>query len=264
MPDLEPTIRDHYTGADERNRLATGTGLLEFVRTQHLLARTLPPAPALVLDVGGAAGVHAEPLAAQGYEVHLIDPVPLHVEQARALPGLASATLGEARTVEWPDDTADAVLMLGPLYHLTERSARVRALAEARRVLRPRGVVAAAAISRYASTLDGLFRGYLREPDFEAIVERDLAEGQHRNPDDVPGWFTTAYFHRPDDLAGEAADAGLDEIDVVAVEGPAWMLHDLDRWLDQDREILLRAIERVESAPSLLGISPHLLLTARA
>ncbi len=131
-------------------------------------------------------------------------------------------------------------------------------------MLRPGGVVAAAAISRYASTLDGLFRGHLRDPGFEAIVERDLAEGQHRNPDDVPGWFTTAYFHRPDDLAGEAADAGLDQIDVVAVEGPAWMLPDLDRWLDQDRESLLRAVERVESAPSLLGMSPHLLLTARA
>src|SRR5690606_6644344 len=153
---------------------------LEFVRTQRLLARLLPAAPAVVLDVSGAAGVHAEPLAAQGYEVHLIDPVPLHIEQARAVPGLASATLGDARALDWADDSVDAALLLGPLYHLTERSDRVRALAEARRVLRPGGVVAAAAISRYASTLDGLFRGHLREPAFEAIVERDVARAEGR------------------------------------------------------------------------------------
>ena len=72
------------------------------------------------------------------------------------------------------DASVDAVLLLGPLYHLTERADRVRALAEGRRVLRPGGVLAAAAISRYASAVDGLFRGHLREPGFEAIVERDL------------------------------------------------------------------------------------------
>jgi SAM-dependent methyltransferase len=139
-----------------------------------------------------------------------------------------------------------------------------RALAEGRRVLRPGGVVAAAAISRYASALDGLFHRHLREPGFEAIVERDITEGQHRNPDDSPGWFTTAYFHLPDELVAEAADAGLEQLSVVAVEGPAWPLPDLDRWLADDRELLLRAIRRVESAPTLLGISPHLLLTGRA
>ena len=123
--------------------------------------------------------------------------------------------------------------------------------------------MAAAAISRYASALDGLFHGHLREPGFEAIVERDITEGQHHNPDDIPGWFTTAYFHLPDELLAEAADAGLRELAVVAVEGPAWLLPDLDRWLSDDHELLLRTIGRVESAPALLGISPHLLLTGR-
>ena len=65
-----------------------------------------------------------------------------------------------------------------------------------------------ATISRYASILDGLFRGYLREPGFEASVQRDLADGQHRKPGDVPGWFTTAFFHVRDELWAEAADAG--------------------------------------------------------
>jgi len=73
----------HYEAADEQGRLtAVASGRLEFIRTQELLARFLPPPPAVILDVGGAAGVHAAPLAAAGHQVHLIDPVPLHVEQA--------------------------------------------------------------------------------------------------------------------------------------------------------------------------------------
>ena len=123
-PDLDPRIRDHYLSGNERDRLAAGAGRLEFLRTQDLLTRLLPPPPAVVLDVGGAAGAHAVPLAAQGHEVHLIDPVPLHIEQARAVPGLASVTLGDARALRWPDATVDAVLLLGPLYHLTERADR--------------------------------------------------------------------------------------------------------------------------------------------
>lgn len=220
----------HYEAADERERLTVAPGgRLELIRTQELLARFLPPSPAVILDVGGAAGIHAAPLAAGGYEVHLVDPVRRHVEQAGEVPELASVRSGDARSLDRPDDSVDAVLLLGPLYHLTERADRVAALAEARRVLRPGGVIAAAVISRYASTLDGLFRGYLRAEGFESLVARDVAEGQHRNPDDVPGWFTTAYFHEPDEVPAEALDAGLDVEALIAIEGPAWLVPDLRR-----------------------------------
>jgi hypothetical protein len=157
------------------------------------------------------------------------------------------------------------VLLLGPLYHLTERADRLQALAEARRVLRPGGVVAAAAISRFASTCDGLLRGYLDEPAFGAIVERDLRDGQHRNPTGRPEWFTTAYFHLPGELGPEVAEAGLRLEALLAVEGPAWLLADIgERLADPDRrETVLAAIRRVEAEPSLLGASAHLLAVAR-
>src|SRR4029453_27280 len=125
----------------------------------------------------------------------------------------------DARRLDQPDAGVDAVLLLGPLYHLTERADRVRALAEARRVVRPGGVGVAVAISRFASTVDGLARGRLDEPGFAAIVHRDLSDGQHRNPTRRPEWFTTAYFHLPDELATEVADAGLRLRALLAVEG---------------------------------------------
>ena len=158
-----------------------------------------------------------------------------HVEQALRDAGeqpeapLAGATVGDARQLDRPDASVDAVLLLGPMYHLTDRDDRVQALGEARRVLRPGGVVAAAAISRFASTMDGLLRGYLDDPAFEAIVERDVRDGQHRNPTGNPRWFTTAYFHLPEELSGEIAEAGLRLDALMAVEGPAWMLPDIQQ-----------------------------------
>jgi ubiquinone/menaquinone biosynthesis C-methylase UbiE len=266
---LDAEILAHYAeGAESERLLRGGLGRVEYLRTRELLARYLPPAPATVLDVGGGSGVYSLALAREGYAVHLLDAVPLHVEQARKASApqpdapLADARVGDARRLAWDSESVDALLLLGPLYHLTSREDRLRALREARRVVRPEGVVAAAGISRFASTYDGLLRGFLEEPNFEEIVERDVREGQHRNPSGRPEWFTTAYLHLPEELRDEAREAGLSVEALVGIEGPAWILPDLDSWLGNSsrRSTLLRAIRRVETEPSLLGASAHILV----
>jgi SAM-dependent methyltransferase len=242
---------------------------LEQARTRELLTRHLPPAPAVILDVGGAAGAYAVWLATRGYEVHLVDPVPLHVEQAQRASAAQSAPLasvrrGEARALEHPRASVDVVLLLGPLYHLLRRAERLAALREARRVLRPGGILFAAAISRFASLLDGLRGALFADPDFQRIVERDLVDGQHRNPTNRPQYFTSAFFHRPDELRSEVRAAGLILDDLVALEGPGAFLHDLDLlWADAGRrDTLLRFVRAVEREPSLIGLGPHLLAVA--
>jgi ubiquinone/menaquinone biosynthesis C-methylase UbiE len=260
---LDDAMAAYYAAGEEQGRLGSWARL-EFIRTQELLERHLPAPPADVLDIGGGPGAYALWLARRGYTVRLVDPVELHVEQARAAGRLAGAQVGDARALPFEDDSADALLMLGPLYHLPDAADRRRALDEARRVLRPGGVLAAAGISRFASTIDGLHQGFLREPEFERIVERGLRDGRHENPERRPRWFTTAYFHLPDELADEVRAAGFDVGALLAIEGPAAFLPDVDAWLDDagDRAALLRAIGRIESEPSLLGASPHLLVVA--
>jgi SAM-dependent methyltransferase len=262
---------EHYERhQDEAQRLEQGAdGTVEAIRTLELLDRFLPPPPARILDVGGGPGFYARRLTAGGYEVHLIDPVPRHVEAASrpedGLPAPAAACLGDARDLGQPDGSFDAVLLLGPLYHLTERSDRLRALEEARRVARRGGVVAAAAITRFASALDGLDRGFVDDPEFVSIMRRDLDDGQHRNPENRPGYFTTAFFHHPDELRAEMEDAGFDGIEVLAVEGVSWTAPDLaERLADPTaRRIVLEIVRRTEREPSLLGASPHLLGIAK-
>lgn len=255
----------HYTRAPEDERLRSGWGPLEQARTQEIVLRHLPPPPGRVLDVGGGSGAHGTWLAALGYEVHLVDPVPVHVEHALAgSAGLASATVGDARNLRQAAASVDAVLLLGPLYHLTERRDRIAALREARRVLRAGGCLVAAAISRFASLLDGLVRGFLDDPGFAPILDRDLLEGQHRNRTGNLDFFTTAYFHQPEDLRGEIQDAGFAAVQLVAVEGPGWLARDFpERWADPvRRERLLDLVRRVECEPALLGVSSHLLAVA--
>jgi ubiquinone/menaquinone biosynthesis C-methylase UbiE len=263
---LSNEITRYYQEVAEEERLAAGPAQLEFVRTKEVVLRYLAPPPGTVLDVGGAAGAYALWLAERGYDVHLVDPVPRLVEEARrrsaAAPNrIRTCQVGDARDLPCRDSVADGVLLLGPLYHLTEAAERLRALREVYRVLRPGGVMFAAAISRYASALDGLARDLLADPRFTRIVQRDLERGQHRNETDQWDYFTTAYFHRPDELEAEVVAAGFNCQAVLGLEGPGWLFSDFEeRWTDaRKRDDLLRVARALEREASIVGLSAHLL-----
>lgn len=269
-PALDSAIRDYYDRRPEETRLQRGIGQLEAIRTRALITRFAPPAPATVLDVGGAAGAYAGWLAELGYTVHLIDPVPRLVIEARMHSAslrrpIATCEVGDARDLPTAAARADMVLLLGPLYHLLAAEDRMQALREAARVLKPGGLLFAAAISRWASALDGLAYDMLADPGFRAIVQRDLRSGEHSNPEKRPGYFTTAYFHLPDELGTEVERAGFDVLGVFGIEGPARMLADFEeRWADPRRRAdMIWMAESLESEPSLLGLSPHLMAVGR-
>ena len=259
-----PITADHFP---EQTRLSRPQGRLELARTQEIIIEHIPDGSLRILDVGGAVGTYSAWLASKGHSVHLIDPVARQVEEARRTAGeppLFSADVGDARDIHEPDASYDVVLLLGPLYHLVDRADRLRALAEACRVVKPGGLVFAAAISRFASLFDGLARGFIFDRSFRSIVEADLLDGQHRNPTDRPEWFTTAFFHHPAELASEGNEAGLRVREVVGLEGLAGWLPDLaESWEDPaTREAVLFSARATGTEPSLLGLSAHLLLVA--
>ncbi|MDE3137907.1 MAG: methyltransferase domain-containing protein, partial [Acidobacteriota bacterium] len=199
-----------------------------------------------------------------------VDPVEQHLEQARAREAesgvqLASIQPGDARKLEAANGTVDAVLSLGPLYHLIERADRIMALTEAFRILKPGGVLFAAAISRFASFVGGVHSTFFADPAFRDIIETDLLSGQHRNPTNDPMYFTTAYFHRPEELEREVGEAGFGQVRVFGIEGPAWSSAQFGEvWSNPaQRERLMKFLSLIEEEPSILGASAHLLAVAR-
>lgn len=260
-----PTVREFYDLYDEEERLATPAGQFEFARTLDILIRHLPPPPARVYDIGGATGRYSEVLAAHGYETHLLDPVPRHVEHALRRGAIASATQGDARRLPWAGNQADAILLMGPLYHLSDPADRQSALLEARRVLKRGGILVASAIGRYTAFLDGLNRGFIDDPRFQPIVLRTIDSGVHENDTGDPSYFTSAHYHLPRELRQELERGGFVDPTVFAVEGPVYIAPDLEeRWRDvQRREFLMEVLRRLEREESLLGASQHLLSLAR-
>lgn len=261
QPDLDAHIRRYYGGRfDESSRLTTrsAAGLVELARTRRLLADHLP-AGAEVLDVGGGTGVHASWLAGRGHPVTLVDPVPEHVAAARAAGGFA-AEPGDARTLRFPDRSFDAVLLLGPLYHLRDRADRLAALGEARRVLRPGGVLLAGAISRVVAATDLVTSAGFTDLPGPGLL-RLLETGE--SPLDPADGFPAGHFHTAAELAGEVEDAGLRDVAVAGVEGPGSFALEL---VPPDDQVVAAAVvlaERAQGHPESADLSGHLLAVAR-
>jgi SAM-dependent methyltransferase len=261
-------VHAYYERDEERERLSAALGVVEFERTKEIIARHLPAPPAIVADVGGGPGRYSIWLAKAGYRVHHRDLVPLHVEHAGRDAAAANVEIdtseGDARDLDLPDASVDAVLLLGPLYHLPQQADRIAALREAKRIVRAGGFVFVAAISRWAARLHGVLIERIHEEFPEVLELLGEVERSGRLPPLREGAFA-GYTHRPRELRAEARAAGLDPLDLVGVEGLAFALHDLETLLETGlgRQIVFDAARAFESVPELLGLGPHLILTAQ-
>lgn len=266
-------VSSYYELGWEKDRLTTGKGHaqaiegdVEKTRTMHLLNRYLPKTKATILDVGGAAGAYAFWLASLGHKVHLIDLTPLHIEQAKAeqekpnSPKLTTCKVGDACDLDFPDNFADVILCMGPLYHLQIVEERKQCLSEAFRVLKPGALLFAVGISRFASLLDFLRIGGFKKQEIATLIQHDLATGCHVNPTKNPMLFTEAFFHRPEELRQEISEAGFDNVEVMAIEGPILFTKDLEaHWRDDEAKArLLSFIEQVEHEHAIMGMSNHI------
>jgi len=242
---------------DEDARLTTRSaqGALETQRTQEIIRSRV--STGTVLDVGGGTGRHALLLRDEGYDVELVDPVPRHVAAAREA-GL-HAREADARDLPFADDAFDVTLLLGPLYHLASSEHRARALAEAARVTRPGGWVFAAGLSRFIAFAAASLGGPVPDP-YPAGWIALLTTGTP--PEGLR--FPAGHFHTAEELQADVERAGLTEVDVLGIEGPAGVF--LEGLPSAETSFSAAALDLARAAGSARGIrdfSPHLLAVGR-
>lgn len=255
---IDARIQTYYEETfDESTRLTTRSaqGPLEFQRTQELIREYAPIGR--MVDIGGGTGVHAKAFQDDGYDVHLIEPVQRHVETARAA-GL-EATLGDSRDLPVDSGMFDVALFLGPLYHLSSSSDRRLALTEAARVLKPGGVLFAAALSRniaFASLSLAQEVPAQMPDDWTALLIEGTPSPRLR--------FPAGHYHTAEELHTEVTQAGFEVRDVVGVEGPAGSL--LEMVSNAGQELFNAALTIARAASSVPGIreqSSHLVAIAQ-
>ncbi|MBQ8555513.1 MAG: methyltransferase domain-containing protein [Clostridia bacterium] len=254
-----------YNAGIEKGRLHRGLGLIEFERTKEILLEELPKPPAVIYDIGGAYGEYAFWLASLGYEVSLFDLAEGHIRMARELAETApmplkSAEVADARSIDRPDASADAILLFGPLYHIVDREERALCLRECRRLLRPGGKLFTANITCYATALKYTHlydqRPVLDDDAYYRMIEATVRTGLHTGNE-----IGLVYFHKPEELHREVAASGFEEVELRGVIGPCWIIRNLEEaWPDPvKREAIMRIVRLLEREESLIGLSTHLI-----
>lgn len=195
----------------------------EWAVTMRALSEFLPPAPARILDIGGGPGRYAIALAKLGYEVTLADISSESLKRAEEQAKSEGVTLAgiyhaDATDLSAFSDTAyDAVLMLGPLYHLISQEARHQAVQEAARVLKNQGIVFAAFLNRFSALrvcVQEFPEWLAQNPDY---ATRLLETGIHRGE-----WgFTTAYFANVNEIQTLMGTHHFSALQIVGCEGIA-------------------------------------------
>lgn len=265
-------IYDFYNNGAEIGRLERGLGIVEFHRTKEILSRYIYGGK-VIYDIGGGIGMYAAWLAKKGNEVHLIELAENAVEYAKAnmmQDCRFIAETGNALRVNRSDESADVVLLMGPLYHLRDREERLQSLRESLRVLKKGGLLVAAGISKFSSMTWGLSvygekNDFIDDPVFFDMIKGEMITGNHIRPKEYPKFIAESYFTTSEEMKAEVAEVSFTVEKAIAVEGCIWFTpHLTEKWEDEaSRERLLDIVRITESEPEMMGMSPHFLVVAR-
>lgn len=266
---ISKKLEDFYNKASEETRLEKGMGIFEFERIKELIAQHITKPNSTIIDVGGGTGKYSEWLSEKGHQVHLIEPVQKHIKlaqkRAKKLKTPFSVTKGNAQKLPNKSESADLIILHGPLYHLQKKENRIACITEAQRVLKKGGIVLGFAINATASTVVGLMNGMIHANSFFEMCKQELTTGIHNAPKDFPFLLAYAYYHKPQELKKEFLEQNLKFINLYAVEGMIWLDNEyFANMLDKKKSKTLKALQILtENDEYLLPFSPHMMIAVQ-
>jgi ubiquinone/menaquinone biosynthesis C-methylase UbiE len=266
---ISKELDDFYNKASEETRLEKGMGIFEFERIKELIELHISKPNSTIIDVGGGTGKYSEWLAKNGHTVHLIEPVLKHIKlaekRAKKLKNSFAVSIGEAKKIPVKENSADLVILHGPLYHLQKREDRIAAIIEAKRVLKKGGIILGFAINATASSVVGLMNGMIHANSFFDMCKEELTTGVHNAPKDFPFLLADAYYHKPQGLKAEFLEQNLNFINIFAVEGMIWLDNEyFANMLDKKKSKTLKALQSLtENDEYLLPFSPHMMIAVK-
>lgn len=257
-------VEEYYTAYDEWSRLERHR--IEFEMTKRALKEFVKDS-SKVLDVGGGPGRYSIFLAEQGHKVTLFDLSENLVKQAAINAAKAGVVLDDiicGNVLELdnlvPDKIYDAVLCMGPMYHLLKEEERQDALRQCLMKLRPGGIIVIAFISAFAPIVDCLKNSpeLIKESKEEFLSY--FSDGRNYKE----SGFTDAFFINPDEVEAFAEGFNISKIKFMATEGLGALCEDTLMKLTEDDFIeWLDLFYKVSDSKSILGACEHLLYIGR-
>jgi SAM-dependent methyltransferase len=238
---------------------------MEFITTTHILDDLLE-GNLNILDCAAGTGVYSLYLADRGHYVTALDITKKHIEILnQKLEGKkynVETSVNDARGLDmFEDESFDAVLCMGPLYHLTEEQDRKMCFGECYRVLKKGGLLISGYINRFFVIPHVITKNF-------SLLNKDFIDNLRKNGllkhDDPLSFWTDSYFHTPDEMEGLYEDFALELVDHLGADGISPILANaIDRMSDEEFDVWFEYHLSVCREKSILGMSNHGLIIGR-
>lgn len=246
-------LEKYYNKFNEEKRLASRHGQVEFLTSMKYIHQYLPAdGQAKILDVGAGTGRYSVALAEEGYDVTAVELVKYNLGILKKKNSAVKAYQGNAlKLSRFPDKEFDVVLVFGPMYHLYTAEDKVKALGEAKRVLKDDGVILVAyCMNEYSVITYGFKENHVRE-----CLENGKLDEHFRvcpKPEDLYDYV------RLEDIDAYNKAAGLERIKIISADGPSDYIRPVLNTMDEETfKIFIQYHLSTCERPELVGAGSH-------
>jgi SAM-dependent methyltransferase len=252
-------IEEYYNKFNEEKRLNSRHGRVEFITTMKYIHEELAALdegqtgePLRIIDIGAGTGRYSVPLSEEGYDVTAVELVRHNLGILKQKGSAVKAYEGNALKLKrFADDSFDAALLFGPMYHLHSEEEKLQALLEAKRVVRKDGLLFVAYIMNEYSVIQYAFK----ERHIMEALEQGLLDSSFHTQANANELYS---FLRIEDIDRLNEQAGLFRKKIIAADGAAnYMRPFLNALTEGEFEQFVQYHLATCERGDLLGASAH-------
>lgn len=246
-------LEQYYNKFNEEKRLSSRHGQVEYITTMKYIHKYLENMPqAAILDIGAGTGRYSVALAQEGYDVTAVELVKYNLGILKSKNSSVKAYQGNALNLKrFADESFDMTLLFGPMYHLYTKEDKQKALAEAKRVTKPNGIILVAyCMNEYCVLTYAFKEGHIRE-----CLQKDRLTEDFHSSAEAKDLYD---YVRIEDIDALNEAAGLKRIQIISPDGPANYMRPVLNAMDEETFSLfiqyhLATCERAD----LIGAGAH-------
>ncbi len=248
---------DFYNRIDEDSRLLSKHGKIEFLTTVKYIEKYLKDGMK-IMEIGAATGRYSHYFAGKGFSVDAVELIEHNIEifKSKIQPG-ENVRIRQGNAIDlsdYPDNTFDATLLLGPMYHLYTVEEQKKALAEAMRITKPDGFIFVAYCMVDPSVLTGIFKNN----KLQQSIEQGLIDIETFETFFPPHGVFKLYTR--DEIFELTSDFNAERLHFVATDGYALHMREvIDKMDDETYNLYLKYHFKTCERQDLIGNSHHTL-----
>lgn len=251
----EKNLITYYNKFNEDKRLTHRHGIVEYTTAMkyihELLEKINNPK---IIDIGAGCGAYCIPLKNEGYDVTAVELIKHNLMTIKTKDKDIKAYQGNALNLKkFKDNSFDIVLLFGPMYHLIKKEDKLKALMEAKRIVKSNGYIL---ISYYMNEYAIITHGFKEGNILNAIKNKQVDINYHITPKESDLYTMV----RLEDINELKDLSKLKRIKILSQDGPTDYLRPIINKMDEliFKEYIKYHLSICER-PELLGASSHVL-----